>query len=48
MKIDIPLDKETKTIILPQARYNTKLIFKWSKAGLNSVLLFLDWLPNQG
>ena len=31
--------------ILLRAEYDTRLIFKRSKAGLNSV--FLDWLPNQ-
>ena len=41
----MPLDKETK----PGTGFDTRLIFKWSKDGLNSEFFFLrDWLPHQG
>ena len=32
---------------LAQAEYDTRSIFKWSLADLNSVFLLLDWLPYQ-
>ena len=33
---------------LSQVGYNQNSDFKWRTAGLNSVFLLQDWLPNQG
>ena len=48
MKVDIPLNKETKpNHSLPLVECDTWSIFKQSETGFDSVFLLSEWLPKK-